>query len=72
MNRYRFFLCCFLLALGACLHRQPAVEAVTPPEVFKVHPGLLGEPAPPELRSVQDDAETAAEEAQDAIDDAAN
>jgi hypothetical protein len=54
MNRYRCFLCCFLLVLGACAHRQPVIERVTPPEVFKVHPGLLGEPVPPELQPAPD------------------
>ncbi|MDR3159694.1 MAG: hypothetical protein LBU11_11995 [Zoogloeaceae bacterium] len=56
MNRCRCLLCCFLLVLGACAHRQPAVEKVAPPEVFKVHPGLLGEPVPPELQPIQEEA----------------
>ncbi|MDR2625747.1 MAG: hypothetical protein LBC37_05385 [Zoogloeaceae bacterium] len=56
MNRPSCLLCCFLLLLGACAHRQPAAEKVVPPEVFKVHPGLLGAPVPPELQPVPEEA----------------
>jgi hypothetical protein len=56
MNCRPYFLCCVLLALGACAHRQPVAERVTPPEVFKVHPGLLGAPVPPELQPVREEA----------------
>ncbi|MDR0736287.1 MAG: hypothetical protein LBF51_05565 [Zoogloeaceae bacterium] len=56
MKRCRCFLCCSLLVLGACAHRQPAAEKVTPPDVFKVHPGLLGEPVPPALQPTQEEA----------------
>ncbi|MDR0673091.1 MAG: hypothetical protein LBF93_05400 [Zoogloeaceae bacterium] len=61
MNRCRYFLC-YLLLLGACAHRQPVAEKVTPPDVFKVHPGLLGEPVPPELQPVPEDAPLPAED----------
>ncbi|MDR1350040.1 MAG: hypothetical protein LBJ59_04530 [Zoogloeaceae bacterium] len=49
---------------------------MTPPEVFKVHPGLLGEPVPPELQPLQDTQTPAAEakveaETPDAADSAA-
>ena len=47
-------LACFSLLLGACAGKQPVQdEKVTPPAVFKAHPGLLGQPVPPELRPIE-------------------
>ena len=47
---------CLALFLAACTRNAPAPKArdpILPPEEFKVHPGLLGQPVPPELRPVE-------------------
>jgi peptidoglycan-associated lipoprotein len=42
------------LLLGACASAPSArEEKVTPPAVFKAHPGLLGQAAPPELQPIE-------------------
>jgi len=48
---------CLALFLAACAKTTPAPkerDPILPPEEFKVHPGLLGLPVPPELRSVEE------------------
>jgi peptidoglycan-associated lipoprotein len=52
--------------LGACSSLWPFQEKekektyqVVPPASFKVHPGLLGQPVPPELQTPEDDARVA-------------
>ncbi|MDR1889893.1 MAG: OmpA family protein [Zoogloeaceae bacterium] len=48
-------LACFPLLFGACASKSPVhEEKVTPPAVFKVHPGLLGQAVPPELQPIEE------------------
>jgi hypothetical protein len=53
--RFVLLFACFPLLLGACASKgPPAPETkVAPPAVFKAHPGLLGQPSPPELRPIE-------------------
>jgi len=47
---------CLALFLAACAKNAPAPKAhdpILPPEEFKVHPSLLGHPAPPELQPLE-------------------
>ncbi|MDR2165706.1 MAG: hypothetical protein LBO79_08860 [Zoogloeaceae bacterium] len=49
---------CLTLLLGACARNAPAPQErdpVLPPEKFKVHPELLGQPASPESQTVEND-----------------
>ncbi|MDR3324283.1 MAG: hypothetical protein LBS89_08795 [Zoogloeaceae bacterium] len=61
MTPCRRFSLTFLFVLPflfACANKSPAPRAdskVTPPAEFRVHPGLLGQPVPPELQPVVED-----------------
>ena len=51
----RLFLCLFALALGACSSNPMLLGAkVDQSGTLKVHPGLLGQPVPPELQQDKD------------------
>jgi len=56
-NMPRSLLPLLLVALlSACATSKAPPEKVVPPTAFKVHPGLLGQPVPPELQPVAEDA----------------
>jgi peptidoglycan-associated lipoprotein len=59
---YRFALLFLLVSLAACSGKKPPVAhgeiKVVPPAEFKAHPGLLGQPVPPELQPATPKAAT--------------
>lgn len=48
-------LACLPLLFTACASKKPVAqdENIKPPAVFKAHPGLLGQPVPPELQPIE-------------------
>jgi hypothetical protein len=58
-------LACVSLLFGACASAPPArEEKVTPPAVFKAHPGLLGQAARPKSRPLETPTKTDPDPAQ--------
>lgn len=55
--RFVLLFACLPLLFTACASKPPVqTEKVTPPAVFKAHPGLLGQPVPPALQPIEEPA----------------